>query len=299
MPLDYGASRRGSDMGPSAIRLAGLREKLTSLGIESDDLYPPIPVPPQEYLDPKSDRSREDAKHLGSILAACGTLAGHVEAIAREGDFPLVLGGDHSIALGSLAGVSSAASALGKTTGVLWVDAHGDFNTSETSPSGNVHGMILAASCGFGIPELVNFHREGRKIDPKNVCYVGVRDLDRRERALMKEAGVRVYTMSDIERLGIADATEEIAEFFSRRVDSVHVSFDIDAMDPNFAPGVGIEVPGGLTYREALFIMERMARTSLVASADMVEVNPVLDVRNVTAKMAVDLIGRLLGETVY
>lgn len=299
MPLDYGASRRGADMGPSAIRLAGLRDKLNSLGIESDDLYPPIAVPPQEYLDPKREISRDDAKHLGPILDACGTLAGHVESIARSGDFPLILGGDHSISLGSLAGISAANGDAGKRTGVLWVDAHGDFNTNLTTPTGNIHGMILAASCGFGIPELTGFYRPERKIDPAYVCYIGVRDLDPKERLLMREAGVRVYTMSDIDRLGISRATSEIAGFFDDRVDALHVSFDIDAIDPRFAPGVGIEVPGGMTYREVLFLMEEMSLTGLVTSADMVEVNPVHDVRNVTARMAVDLIGRLLGETVY
>lgn len=299
MPLDYGASRRGSDMGPSAIRLAGLREKLNGLGIESDDLYPPISIPPQEYINPASEITRDDAKHLGPILEACGILASHVETAIRDGDFPLILGGDHSISLGSLAGISAGHAAASRRPGVLWVDAHGDFNTAQTTKTGNIHGMILAASCGLGLPELTGFYTGARKIDPAHVCYIGVRDLDPEERRLMKDSGLRVYTMNDIDRLGISRATEEIAAFFRERVDSLHVSFDIDAMDPRFAPGVGIEVPGGMTYREALFVMEGMAKTGLVSSADMVEVNPVLDVRNITAKMAVDLIGRLLGETVY
>jgi arginase len=299
MPLDYGASRRGSDMGPSAIRLAGLRDKLTSLGMDSDDLYPPISVPPQEYIDPSSELSLDNAKHLGSILDACRQLAAHVESVLRAGGFPLVLGGDHSIALGSLAGVSAAHAAHARRPGVLWVDAHGDFNTTQTTRTGNIHGMILAASCGYGIPELTGFYNETRKIDPANVCYIGVRDLDPEERRLMKEVGPRVYTMSDIDRLGISRATEEIAAFFLERIDTLHVSFDMDAIDPRFAPGVGIEVPGGMTYLEVLFVMEGMAKTGLVSSADMVEVNPVLDVRNATARMAVELIGRLLGETIY
>lgn len=299
MPLDYGASRRGSDMGPSAIRLAGLRDKLNGLGIDSDDLYPPISVPPQEYIDPATEISRDDAKHLGPILDACSQLASHVESVLKAGDFPLILGGDHSISLGSLAGVSAAHTDAGKRIGVLWVDAHGDFNTTMTSPSGNIHGMILASSCGFGITELTHFYNPIRKIDPLNVCYIGVRDLDPKERLLMKEAGVRVYTMSDIDRLGISKTISEVTTFFRENVDTVHVSFDIDAIDPRFAPGVGIEVPGGLTYREVLFIMEEMARTGMVTSADMVEVNPVHDLRNATARMAVNLIGRLLGETIF
>lgn len=299
MPLDYGASRRGADMGPSAIRLAGLREKLNSLGIVSDDLYPPISIPPQEYIEPATEISQENAKHLGPIVDACSQLASHVESVLKAGDFPLILGGDHSISLGSIAGVSAAHALSGKRPGVLWVDAHGDFNTTQTTPSGNIHGMILAASCGYGIPELTNFYNPTRKIDPANVCYIGVRDLDPAERALMREAGVRVYTMSEIDRLGISKTISEVAEFFRERVDTLHVSFDIDAIDPRFAPGVGIKVPGGLTYREVLFIMEEMSRTGLVTSADMVEVNPVQDTQNMTAIMAVQLIGRLLGETIY
>lgn len=299
MPLDYGASRRGADMGPSAIRLAGLHEKLTNLNIDSDTLYPPINVPPQEYIDPASEITTENAKHLGPILDACSQLATNVESVLRAGDFPLVLGGDHSIALGSLAGVSAANEAAGRRTGVLWVDAHGDFNTSVTSPSGNIHGMILAASCGFGIPELTNFYTNSRKIDPANVCYIGVRDLDPGERNLMKEAGVTVWTMSDIDRNGISRTISEIIQFFRARVDSLHVSFDIDAIDPRFAPGVGIEVPGGMSYREVLFLMEELYHSGMVTSADMVEVNPVHDIRNSTARMAVDLIGRLFGESIY
>jgi len=299
MPLDYGASRRGSDMGPSAIRLAGLRDKLSALGIDSDDLYPPIQVPPQEYIDPASELNREGAKHLGPILDACSQLATHVETVLRAGDFPLILGGDHSIALGSLAGVSAAQTGAGKRLGVLWVDAHGDFNTVETSPSGNIHGMILAASCGYGLPELTGFYQPRRKVDPANVCYVGVRDLDPKERLLMREAGVRVYTMSDVDRHGIAAIIDQITHFFRERADCLHVSFDMDAIDPRFAPGVGIEVPGGLTYREVLFLMEELSKTGLVGSADFVEVNPVQDVRNTTAIMAVNLIGRLFGETTF
>ncbi|HNY16808.1 MAG TPA: arginase [Treponemataceae bacterium] len=299
MPLDYGASRRGSDMGPSAIRLAGLRDKLSSLGIESDDLYPPISIPPQEYIDPATETTHERARHLGPIVDACSQLATNVESVLRAGDFPLILGGDHSIALGSLAGVAAAQTASGKRTGVLWIDAHGDFNTVDTTPSGNIHGMILAASCGYGLPELVKFYNPVRKIDPANVCYIGVRDLDPGERRLMHEAGVHVYTMTDIERNGIAAVTREVTRFFRERVDTVHVSFDIDAIDPRFAPGVGIEVPGGLSFREVLFVMEELAETDLVSSADVVEVNPIHDLRNTTAQMAVTLIGRLFGEKIF
>lgn len=299
MPLDYGASRRGADMGPSAIRLAGLRNKLDCLDIESDDLYPPIQVPPQEYIDPNLEHAYENARHLEPIIAACGELAGHVERILGGGDFPLILGGDHSIALGSIAGFSAACTGQGLRPGVLWVDAHGDFNTPETSPSGNIHGMILAASCGYGMPELTGFYRPVTKIEPSRVCYIGVRDLDPKERALMKEAGVKVFTMSDVERQGIARTVRDARDYLAAHCDCVHLSFDIDAIDPRFAPGVGIEVPGGLSYREALLVMEEMCTSRLVRSADMVEVNPVHDLRNMTGEMAVNLIARLLGETIY
>ena len=299
MPLDYGASRRGADMGPSAIRLAGLREKLLSLGIESDDLYPPIQIPPQEYLGKDNDDVITNAKHLKPIIKACTPLAQHVESIITTGDFPLILGGDHSIALGSVAGASAAHSKAGKKHGVLWIDAHGDFNTVETSLSGNIHGMILAASCGYGIPELTEFYNPARKVNPKNVCHFGVRDIDPKERVLMKEAGVKVFTMSDIDRYGLSQTVDQVIQFFRTTVDTLHVSFDIDAIDPRFAPGVGIEVPGGMSYREVLYLMEELAKTGLVSSADVVEVNTVLDVRNMTAYMAVQLIARLLGETLF
>lgn len=299
MALDYGASRRGADMGPSAIRLAGLREKLCELEIKSTNMYPPINVPPQEYIDPSCELPLEKATHLGPILEACEQLAQNVEATVTRGDFPLTLGGDHSIALGTIAGISAAHKKAGRSFGVLMVDAHGDFNTTETTPSGNIHGMILAASCGLGNEHLTNFYFPEQKLNPKNLCYIGVRDLDPGERKLMKQAGVTVFTMSDIVRHGIAKTISQIVQFFKDRVDTVHISFDMDGIDPRFAPGVGIAVPGGMNYREALFLMEEMHSLGMVSSCDMVEVNPIHDVKNSTARMAVELIARLFGETVY
>ena len=295
MPLDFGASRHGSDMGPSAIRLAGIRERLEAIGHRTMRHPSPVQIQPQEFVE-EGDSS---AKYLAPIRRACEALAGEVDRAAAEGGFPLVLGGDHSIALGSIAGMSAAAAREGRRLGVLYVDAHGDFNTPETTPSGNIHGECLAASCGFGLPELVNLYHVGTKVDPANVCFVGLRDLDPGERTLMKRAGVTAFTMSDIDRQGFPAIVRSVVAFFKGRVDVVHVSFDMDVLDPMFAPGTGIPLAAGLTNREALLLMEEMADSGLVRSAEIVEVNPVLDVRNQTAVLAVELAARLLGEKIF
>lgn len=295
MPLDFGASRHGSDMGPSAIRLAGIREQLEALGHKTIRYSSPIQIQPQEY----NDEGNPKAKYLNPIKRACEALAKEVDDSLCGGIFPLVLGGDHSIALGTIAGVSAYAKKTGKTLGVLYIDAHGDFNTPETSPSGNIHGECLAASCGYGLPELVNLYQDGIKVDPKNVCFVGTRDLDTGEKLLMKEAGVTVFSMSDIDRHGFPKIVDLIKKFFKDRVDIVHVSFDMDVLDPMFAPGTGIPLAAGLTNREALLLMEEMALTQRVASCEIVEVNPILDVRNQTAVLATHLASRLLGETIF
>lgn len=295
MPLDFGASRHGSDMGPSAIRLAGLREKLESLGHRVRQSASPVRTLPQETLDPGNPK----AKYLAPITRWCEALAKEVHRSAAAGEFPLVLGGDHSVALGSIAGISAVAAERGERLGVLYVDAHGDFNTTETTPSGNIHGQCLAASCGYGLPQLVNLHRGTRKVDPANVCFVGLRDLDRGEKALMREAGVTAFTMSDIDRLGFPEIIRRVKAFFNGRVDCIHVSFDMDVLDPMFAPGTGIPLAAGLSNREALLLMEEIAETGIVRSAEIVEVNPVLDIRNQTAILAVALVARLLGEKIY
>ncbi len=295
MPLDFGASRHGSDMGPSAIRLAGIKERLEGLGHTISSHSDIFSVSAQEY----EQQGNPKAKYLVPIKKACEQLAERVETICTDGDFPLILGGDHSIALGSIAGVSAFAKKNGKKLGVLYIDAHGDFNTTETSPTGNIHGECLAASTGLGIPELTNLYFEGQKVDPANICFVGVRDLDPGEKQLMKQAGVTVYTMSDIERQGFPAIVKQITLFFKTHADLVHVSFDMDVLDPMFAPGTGIPLPGGLTNREALLLMEEMGASGKVRSAEIVEVNPILDVRNQTGALAVSLAARLLGETLY
>lgn len=295
MPLDFGASRHGSDMGPSAIRLAGIKERLENLGHTISSHSDIFSVSAQEY----EQQGNPKAKYLLPIKKACEQLAERVENICTDGDFPLILGGDHSIALGSIAGASAYARKNNKKLGVLYVDAHGDFNTPETSPTGNIHGECLAASAGLGLPELTNLYFEGQKVDPANICFVGVRDLDPGEKQLMKQAGVTVYTMSDIERQGFPAIVKQITVFFKTHADIIHVSFDMDVLDPMFAPGTGIPLPGGLTNREALLLMEEMGATGKVKTAEIVEVNPILDVRNQTGALAVSLAARLLGETLY
>ncbi len=295
LPLDFGASRRGSDMGPSAIRLAGLKQALAEIGHESEECFPGISVPAQEFLD----EGDADAKFLAPIAEACGELAARVEAAVDDGVFPLVLGGDHSIAIGTLSGLGTAYAKRALRWGTLWIDAHGDFNTPESTPSGNIHGMSLAVACGYGRKELTELHAPLRKLDPAKVALVGVRDLDPLEKDNMRRAGLTVYTMTEVDRLGMAETARRLVAFFKERVDRLHVSVDMDVMDPMIAPGVGIPLSGGFSYREVLLLAEELASSGLLASAELVEVNPVMDVRNQTARMAVEIAARLLGAKVY
>ena len=295
MPLDFGASRHGADMGPSAIRLAGLQQRLESLGHEVTDYFSPIDIKPADY----DDEGNPKAKYLNPIVRSCTQLALAVEESFREGDFPLIIGGDHSIALGSVAGVSSACIRQGKKLGILYVDAHGDFNTAETTLTGNIHGECMAASCGYGLPDLTDLYFKGQKVNPENVCFVGTRDLDAQEKNLMKKAGVTVFSMSDIDRQGFPVILQKIRNFFAEKVDCVHLSFDLDVLDPMFAPGTGIQLQAGLSNREGLMIMEEMCEMGKVCSAEIVELNPVLDIQNKTAVLAVDLIARILGDKIY
>lgn len=295
MPLDFGASRHGADMGPSAIRLAGLQQRLESLGHEVTDYFSPIDIKPADY----DDEGNPKAKYLNPIVRSCTQLALAVEESFRDGDFPLIIGGDHSIALGSVAGVSAACIRQGKKLGILYVDAHGDFNTAETTLTGNIHGECMAASCGYGLPDLTDLYFKGQKVNPENVCFVGTRDLDAQEKNLMKKAGVTVFSMSDIDRQGFPVILQKIRNFFAEKVDCVHLSFDLDVLDPMFAPGTGIQLQAGLSNREGLMIMEEMCEMGKVCSAEIVELNPVLDIQNKTAVLAVDLIARILGDKIY
>jgi arginase len=288
-PLDLGQERRGVDMGPSAIRYAGLDERLTRIWLAVSDLGN-IVTPEPEALAVVDERAR----YLPEILASCAELAALVEEAVREGARPLVLGGDHSIAIGTLAGLAGAA---GRPGGVIWVDAHGDLNTPDSSPSGNVHGMSLAAALGQA-PEWFAHERLALpSVDPSRVVLLGIRSLDPAERAFIHESGIRVFTMSDIDRIGIERAMREALD----RVAGpgfVHVSLDLDALDPEVAPGVGTPVPGGLTYREAHLACELLAESGIVGSLEVVESNPILDRENATALTAVELVASALGQTI-
>ncbi|AEG33914.1 MULTISPECIES: arginase [Thermus] len=283
VPMDLGANRRGVDMGPSALRYARLLEQLEDLGYTVEDLGD-VPV----SLARASRRRGRGLAYLEEIRAAALALKERLAALP-EGVFPIVLGGDHSLSMGSVAGA-----ARGRRVGVVWVDAHADFNTPETSPSGNVHGMPLAVLSGLGHPRLTEVFRA---VDPKDVVLVGVRSLDPGEKRLLKEAGVRVYTMHEVDRLGVARIAEEVLKHLQGL--PLHVSLDADVLDPTLAPGVGTPVPGGLTYREAHLLMEILAESGRVQSLDLVEVNPILDERNRTAEMLVGLALSLLGKRIF
>jgi len=285
VPMDLGADRRGVDMGPSAIRYAGLHGELTRIGRSVADLGD-VAV----HVPESRPRPTEHLKYVQEIADACGELARIVGEARGSGAIPLVLGGDHSIAIGTIAGVSAHTPDLG----VIWVDAHGDFNTADTSPSGNIHGMPFAVSCGIGDGRLLAARGDAPAVDPHRCVLVGARTLDPGEKKLLREAGVTVFTMTEIDKLGmnaVMDQTIRIAGSGG----AIHVSFDLDAIDPTWAPGVGTPYPGGLTYREAHLAMEKASESGLVVSAEFVEVNPILDRENRTAAMAVGLAGSVLG----
>jgi arginase len=283
-PLDLGAARRGVDMGPSAIRYAGLEERLKSLGIDVVDCGNVM----AELPEVASVRD-ETARYLPAILATCAQIARGVAAIAEEGRMPLVFGGDHSIAMGTLAGLEKVFG----DGGVLWVDAHGDLNRPETSPTGNVHGMPLAAAigaCGFSLDGFSG----PPWVDPSRVALVGIRALDPGEKRLVQEKGLRVFTVADIDRRGMAEVMREAIEVVGGP-GFVHLSLDLDVCDPEIAPGVGTPIRGGLSYREAHLAMELVAEAEILSSIEVVEVNPILDHADETGLLAVELIASALG----
>ncbi len=291
VPLDLGAGRRGVDMGPSAIRYAGLQRGLRALGHQVSDAGN-LPVPLAETV-PAIDPATT-LHHLEPIAAVCATLARTVNEQIAQGTLPLVLGGDHSIALGSVAGA-----AQGRHIGLIWIDAHADCNTPDTSPSGNIHGMPLAALTGRGHPRLVGvngFATSTPVIQPAHVALIGIRDVDPLEREALHGSGIHAFTMHDIDRQGIAAIMEQAIRIVSRGTDGIHVSFDLDVVDPHEAPGVGTPVPGGISYREAHLAMEMIAQTGSLISLDLVEVNPILDERNTTAQLAAALALSALGK---
>jgi arginase len=293
VPMDLGSGRRGVDMGPSAIRIAGLDDRLVQLGhkvVDEGDIV----IKNMEELKV----GQESARYLGEIARAAGVLARKVERIMSVGHFPLILGGDHSIAVGTVSGIASFARSRGMRPGLLWIDAHGDINTPETSPTGNIHGMPLAALLGFGPAELIGVGGPPPKLDPANVVLVGIRSLDAGEKKRLKETGVQVHTMSDVDRHGVHRVMEKALARVTAGTDYVHVSFDLDAVDPTVAPGVGTPVKGGLDYREAHLIMEVIADAGVMTSLEMVEVNPILDQGNASAAFAVELVQSAFGKKI-
>jgi arginase len=299
VPLDLGQARRGVDMGPSALRVAGLNDRLRELGCVVEDAGN-VHVPIREMQAVGNPR----AKYLNEIAVVSKHHAAWVRRTLRQGFFPIVLGGDHSIAAGTVAGVASyyrrKKKSIGKNTsiGLIWVDAHADMNTPETTPSGNVHGMTLAGCLGLGPPELAGLARFTPSVSPRNAVLVGVRDIDRREKAVVKQSGLTVYTMRHIDERGLRTVMEEAIAIADRDTAGFAVTLDMDFLDPTEAPGVGTPVRGGATYREAHLVMEMIADSKRMLSLEIVEVNPVIDVSNQTAALAVELACSALGKKI-
>jgi arginase len=298
VPLDLGAGRHGADLGPNAIRYAGLNlhppidEQLRKLGhplVDEGNLV----VPQAKIEQPHISNAR--LRNIETIAGVCESLAAMVERCCGPDDFPLVVGGDHSLTMGSLAGVVRARGPVG----VIWIDAHADFNTDETSPSGNIHGMPLAALVGIGHKQLVELGGFGPKVDPHRVVIIGSRDLDPGEKEFLREVGIHVFTMKEIDRLGMAAVVEQAIDLATDGTNGLHISFDIDAVDPKDAPGTGTKVAGGLTYREAHLSLELIADAGKMTSLDIVEVNPTLDMENRTAMLAAELILSAFGKRIF
>lgn len=284
--MDLGQDRRGVDMGPSAIRYARIKSGLEQLGYAVEylgNVEPPLP---------ELAYTSEDLRHLSAVRDVCAKVCERAGEMVSRDVFPVFLGGDHSISIGTVSGVAEAG-----RTGVIWLDAHADFNTHRTSPSGNIHGMPLGVLAGEGHPDLVSIGGEGASIRPEDMVIVGLRSVDREEQNLLREAGVQAYTMKEIDAYGAARVLRQALKELSR-LDRVHLSFDLDVMDPEVAPGVGTPVRGGLTYREAHLVMELINESDIVTSLDVVEVNPILDLKNGTAELAVELVESLMGRRI-
>lgn len=292
-PMDLGAGRRGVDMGPSALRIADVSQKIHDLGYHVRD-YGNIPImtaETQEIKDPK-------LKYLPEITRACEELAKKTRKVLDAEEFPLILGGDHSMSIGSIAGISAHCRENGKRLGVVWIDAHTDINTPETTPSGNIHGMSVAVSLGHGSKKLTSIMGNFRKLQPENIAIIGARSIDDGERETIKKLKVPVYTMYDIDKEGMFTIAERVISTFRKTVDHIHVSFDVDSTDPSIVKGVGTPVPGGLSFREAHLIMEMLSESGKVGSMEVAEVNPILDDMNQSAHFATGIITSCLGKTI-
>lgn len=293
VPMDLGAGRRGVDMGPSVIRIAGLNSALSRMGFEVEDAGN-INVPPAESIQ----RGNTRAHYLPEIASASEQLAKIVESELNDSILPVVLGGDHSIAMGSVAGVASYYRKRGKNIGIIWLDAHTDINVPETSPSGNIHGMPLAALLGYGPKELTMIGGFTPKVLPENTAVVGARSVDPGERELIRSLGIRVFTMTEMDERGIGPVIQEAIQIASQGTAGFHATLDMDFLDPSHAPGVGTREPGGATYRETHLAMEKIADSGALLSVEITEVNPLYDTSNQTGRLAVEFICSALGKKI-
>lgn len=293
VPMDLGGGRRGVDMGPSAVRIAGLEGALRRIGIDFVDRGN-VGVPVPESREPKDPRAR----FLHEIAHCCVRLRQRVERILEDGAFPLVIGGDHSIAVGTVGAISSFHHRRGERIGLLWFDAHGDMNTPESSETGNIHGMPCAACLGRGPRELTHLGLRYPMVDVANACIVGVRDLDASERREIRAAGVTVFTMRDVDMLGMSEVMQRALSIVNDGTAGFHLSFDLDGTDPSIAPGVGTPVPGGTNFRESHLVMEHAAESGRLLGLEMTEINPILDERNRTAEATVQLVLSAMGKRI-
>lgn len=287
VPIDLGAGTRGVNLGPEAIKYAGLIKRLENIGYSVEDRCD-IPVNKKAAVTVAGS----NLKNLNIVAEVNEKLCAEVSSAMSEGKFPLVIGGDHSIAIGTISGVLQHK----KNLGVIWFDAHGDINTPQTSPSGNIHGMPIAVLLGMGDESLTSIGGKDAVLKKENIVYIGSRDLDAGERTALKSLGIKVFTMHEIDDMGIKNVMTEAIRIAGEGTDGIHVSFDLDVLDPEVAPGTGTKVPGGMGYREAHYALELIARSEKLVSAEFVEVNPLLDHENMTAKATVALAGSLLGE---
>jgi arginase len=293
VPLSFGQSMAGVDLGPSAMRVAGLAQRIAKLGYDVNDIGDV-----RVERSPSNLREGDKLKHLNEVHAACSKLAAQVEQIVDAGEFPITIGGDHSIAIGSLSGIAKAYRKRNETLGLIYFDAHADMNTPKTTPSGNIHGMPLAVLLGYGAPELENIGGYSPKFDPALCAHVGARDIDPGERELVRETGLRFFTMREIDERGLSTVIDEAILIAGQGSAGFAVTFDVDVLDPGDAPGSGTLVRGGLSYREAHLAMEKIADSGRMRSLEVVEINTALDVNNRTAQLGVELILSGLGKTI-
>lgn len=293
VPLDLGASRRGTDAGPSAFRVAGLARAIQSLGY-SISKETDVPVPAMETRQ----TSNLQARFKEEILGVCTELAIHTQDALQAGEWPLVIGGDHSIAMGTVSGISAHKKKTNEKIGLIWFDAHGDMNLPGSSPSGNVHGMPLAHLLGYGDPDLSSIVGASPAVNPQNVVLIGIRDIDDIERKFIGESGVTAFTMRDIDQLGMSQVASRALDVVNSGTAGFHVSFDLDGCDPDVIPGSGTLVPGGVSFREAHLLLEECAADGRMTSMEVVELNPFLDLANISAERAVTLIQSALGRSI-